>query len=550
MKRKSTVKKVLITLTALILIGAIAAGVYFKSHSPNEPVNVFSFRFIGMTEYWGDSQESSGFVKTDRVQTVFLSDTQSVTEVYVSQGDTVKKGDALMAFDTTLTDLSLERKRLDVERLKLQLEDAKDQLARIKRMKPMVIPAPSEDKEEKPDQGVKLMEAYEISKDHKYDGSSAAKALICWIRSDTNVGNKVYNAIWEKAVEYQTINAEEAREEAESEGEGESDSTEPLPEEPAEPEPINVTKFYVVFKVTQNNMSLGGTKTWQGLVVSKRSDGAFSIQFFDPGSLPDHMRPDDQKQEEKPQIDYGSGFTASQIAEMRAEQEKTIKDLEFNIKMEETEYKIMQTEVSDGKVYAEVDGVVTSVLTEAEAEELGMPLLKISGGGGFFVEGSISELARDTVTVGSQVTVNDWRSGMTYTGTIQSIGDYPSSNGYWSGMGNPTATYYPFTVFVEDDADLLSESYVSIVYASGANQNGIYLENPFLRTENGRSYVYLRGADGTLEKRFVTTGKSLWGSYTEILEGITAEDFIAFPYGTHVKAGAPTVEAELQALYE
>ena len=73
---------------------------------------------------------------------------------------------------------------------------------------------------------------------------------------------------------------------------------------------------------------------------------------------------------------------------------------------------------------------------------------------------------------------------------------------------------------------------------------------PFLRTEGGRSYVYLRGEDGLLEKRYVTTGKSLWGSYTEILDGITEEDFLAFPYGKHVTEGAQTVEAEIRALYE
>ena len=166
------------------------------------------------------------------------------------------------------------------------------------------------------------------------------------------------------------------------------------------------------------------------------------------------------------------------------------------------------------------------------------------------MEGSISELARDTVTIGSEVTINDWRSGVTYFGTIESIGNYPSSNGYWSGAGNPTATYYPFTVFVEEDADLQSGSYVSIVYSAGANQNGIYLENPFLRTEGGRSYVYLRGEDGKLEQRFVTTGKSLWGSYTEILDGLTDADFLAFPYGPDVKPGAPTAEADIRALYE
>ena len=542
MKRKAPVKKILLCLTALILVGAIGAGIFLTTRNSGEPVNVYAFHQIGMTEYWGDSQESSGYIQTDRVQTVYLTSTQTVTEILVSEGDTVKKGDVLMTFDTTLSDLSVERMRLDVEKLKLQLEEAKDQLARIKRMKPMVIPAPEEETEE--DKGVKLTDAYQISTDIKYDGSSASKALICWIRTDTNVGNKIYQALLETAEAYQTQNALEA----------ETESTEPadetLPEDPTEPEPIKVDKFYVVFKVTSGNMSLGSRTTWQGLQITKRNDGSFSIRFFDAASLPDHMLPKDDSAQEKPQIDFGSGFTAAQIAEMRSQQEKTIKDLEFNIKMAETEYKIMLTEVSDGKVYAEVDGVITSVLTEEEAQENGAPLLKVSGGGGFFVEGTIGELSRDTVAVGSEVTVNDWRSGMSYTGIIQSIGDYPSSNGYWSGMGNPTTTYYPFTVFVEESADFQSGSYVSITYSAGGTQSGIYLENPYLRTDGGRSYVYVMGADGKLEQRFVTTGKSLWGSYTEILDGITSEDFLAFPYGTDVKPGAPAVEADIWALYE
>ena len=147
-------------------------------------------------------------------------------------------------------------------------------------------------------------------------------------------------------------------------------------------------------------------------------------------------------------------------------------------------------------------------------------------------------------------TVNDWSSGMTYVGRIESLGDYPSADGSWNGMGNPTASYYPFRVFVEESADLQSGSYVSITFAAGNAEQGVYLENPFLRTENGRSYIWVRGEDGKLEQRYVTTGKSLWGSYTQILEGLGEEDFLAFPYGKNLKNGAETVESEISALYE
>ena len=582
MKRNNKLKKILIPVISLILAGAIGAGIWFSSRTPKDPVNVFSFNYIGMTEYWGDSQESSGYVQADNVQTVFLSNTQTVTEIMVSMGDHVQKGDVLMSFDTTLSDLALERKRLDVEKLKLQLEDAKDQLAKIKRMKPMVIPDPPKEPEENTNLGVALTEPYKISTQSQYDGSSKEKALICWLHSDTAINDDLFRALQQQAEAFQTLNAAkedsnsssgsstdipteiptelpteaptetpaETPSEAPTEDPGVLPDTPDIPEDPTEPEKVTVNRFYVVFKVTSGNMSLGARTAWQGILASKNDGGSFSFKFFDASFLNDYTLSATEQAPEGPHIDYGSGFTSAQLAEMRAQQEKTIKNLEFSIKMAEADYKIMQTEASDGKVYADVDGVVVSLLTEEEAQMTGQPLMKISGGGGFYVEGYLSELDRDRITVGTEVTVNDWRSGMMYTGTIESIGDYPNANGNWNGMGNPTATYYPFTVFVPDDADLQSGSYVSVMYAAGSSENGLYLENPFLRTEGGQSYVYLRGEDGNLEQRFVTTGKSLWGSYTEILDGITAEDFLAFPYGTAVKAGAPTVEADLSALYE
>jgi hypothetical protein len=176
-------------------------------------------------------------------------------------------------------------------------------------------------------------------------------------------------------------------------------------------------------------------------------------------------------------------------------------------------------------------------------------VLKVSGGGGFYVEGFVSELEKDKMQIGQEVTVNDWNTGMTYTGTISSMGDFPARDGCWNGMGNPNASYYPFFVFVDGSADLQAGRYVSVMYSAGESENGVYLQKPFLRTEGGRSYVYVLGENGKLEQRYVTTGKDLWGSYTEILEGLTAEDLVAFPYGKNVKPGAKAEEGDMSNLY-
>ena len=84
MKRKSKGKVLVIVLIAALILGGAGAGIwYFTQNRTSEPVGVYPFNYVGMTEYWGDSQESYGPITTDRVQTVFLSDTQTVTEVVV-----------------------------------------------------------------------------------------------------------------------------------------------------------------------------------------------------------------------------------------------------------------------------------------------------------------------------------------------------------------------------------------------------------------------------------------------------------------------------------
>ena len=69
----------------------------------------------------------------------------------------------------------------------------------------------------------------------------------------------------------------------------------------------------------------------------------------------------------------------------------------------------------------------------------------------------------------------------------------------------------------------------------------------YIRTEEGKSYVYVQGAEGKLEKREITTGPTLWGQ-TKIYSGMEMGEYVAFPYG--VKEGAPTEEKNLSDLYQ
>ena len=309
------------------------------------------------------------------------------------------------------------------------------------------------------------------------------------------------------------------------------------------------SSFYTILKITEGNLEKAPCTTWQGLKVTAYDGGGFGFSFCDAPGQEFFFPEETDGGFSFPEIDYGSGMTAAEIAKLCREQEKKIKDLTADAVITQSEYNLMLREFSDGSIRATLDGVVVGLLTEEEARQNKLPMLKVSGGGGFYVRGSVSELEKDKLKPGQEVSVNDWNTGMMYTGTVESIGDFPIQDEGWNGMGNPNASYYPFRVFIDGTADLQEGSYVSVTYSAAEAENGIYLENPFLRTDDGEPYVYVRGKNGKLEKRTVTTGKSLWGSYTEICSGLTADDYVAFPYGKNVRPGAATQESDLSALY-
>ncbi len=51
----------------------------------------------------GDTSNTSGMVTTDKLQKIYISQSQTVKKVWVKEGDSVKKGTALVSYDSTLT---------------------------------------------------------------------------------------------------------------------------------------------------------------------------------------------------------------------------------------------------------------------------------------------------------------------------------------------------------------------------------------------------------------------------------------------------------------
>ena len=147
--------------------------------------------------------------------------------------------------------------------------------------------------------------------------------------------------------------------------------------------------------------------------VNTKQEEFIDMRFFKPSTTTSVDTTNDN-------IVWNSGYTYSELVSMRNEKQKEIDELTFQIKIGKAELKIMEKEADDGEVKAEFDGVVSSVLEPQNAIEINAPMIKVTGGGGFYVEGAVSELDLATIQIGQTVSVTSWDTYMTYEGTVVS----------------------------------------------------------------------------------------------------------------------------------
>ena len=130
-------KKILAgVLTAVIAVGAVSGIVLGVRAANRQPVMVVS---AGELNYGGGwySSEMQGMITSDVSQDVYLTDTQTVSEVMVKEGDTVQEGDVLLTYDTAMTSLNLEREKLNRQQIDLKVQVAQENLKKLRNTKPV-----------------------------------------------------------------------------------------------------------------------------------------------------------------------------------------------------------------------------------------------------------------------------------------------------------------------------------------------------------------------------------------------------------------------------
>ena len=525
MKNKGKVKKTIIISASVAVAAALCAGsLIFLAPRLSKPVPVYDFSDIS-ADYYDEALNFDGTVSAGSVQSVYLGNTKKVKAICVSEGDTVKAGDTLMTFDTTLSQIAVERARLNVEKLRLKVKEAEKSLAEISKLTPFV-PVPA------PEKNVHILkDEYEIIVPDGADGAGEDSPLICLLSESAEADNTVFEALREKC--------------AEACGEA----------------PENINECCVVFTSRAGDTSDGERTVWQGVRIMYGEEISFA--FFNASGISDPFDGGNSDDTDDGS-DGKAGHTAEEIKKMKAEATQQLKNAKKDAEMAAAEYKIMRAEKESDRVTAELDGTVTSVLDPETAAGSDSPIIKVSGSGGCYITCTIDEWSREKLSVGAEVTVSSWITDTVIDGTVQSIGDTPveASNGsggkiygdvYSYGYSNESnITYYPFTVLVEDTKLLSAGEYVSIEYRPGADGgSSLYIMNMFIRKDTGGgTYVYAETDGGTLEKRHIKVGKTVWEEYTEVISGLNGDEKLAFPYGSSVREGAHTKDGDPSELYD
>ena len=562
---KKLKKGIIIAACAVGVCGAVWGGLTIARNAQRSDVKVYSVNDFCMTDYWGDTSSTSGMVTTDKIQKVFLSSSQTVNKVWVAEGDSVRKGDKLISYDSTLTQASVEQAKIDYDRQDESLTTAKNELEYLKKAKNKETLKQALDKLTAELDALK--KKYNEDPDHPYNGDAPVTegAIKDYKKTMTVKGadgsDQTVNVLYYSWLSASRLNDSKVTEILTNLATLRADKDHPS------------VDTYVVLVQRYEDKVGGYVDNTVGLVITETytagDDTAVpavpesrSVSFSVRSDLPEfedtERKYDDaaiKKLQQKINLAnmyLENSMEQKDLAKAIVDKAQEVKEKEVNLRLAKLSLDKKIKELGDGNVYAEFDGTVKAVRNADEAYNNSEAVIELSGGGGYYVTGTLSEMELGSVKVGDTVSISSWMTGAACEGTIVSIDDYPTTSGNSWGDGNRNVSYYPFKVFVEEDAGLQANDYVDIQYQNAGTQeqgSSLYLQSWFIRTDNGKSYVMARNEDGRLEQRWVQTGRDLWGSYTQIRGGLTTDDYVAFPYGRDVVEGARTVEAAADELY-
>ena len=130
-------KKNVMIITAAVLVCAITiTGIARAVRGGGSAVDVTQVSYLN-SGWWDEGTSTSGYVTANASQDVYLESDSVVEKVYVKKGDKVKIGDTLLEYDKTLLQLNLEEEQINKQIQELELQGAKNDLEKLKKITPV-----------------------------------------------------------------------------------------------------------------------------------------------------------------------------------------------------------------------------------------------------------------------------------------------------------------------------------------------------------------------------------------------------------------------------
>lgn len=516
-----TVKKkklvVFCGMISILLIGGIGCYLTFMRSNEIETIPVAHLS----TSWWGDLEESSGYIDSNVTQNVMLENFKTVKEVLVAEGDRVQVGDPLIVYDQSLKELELEVQQSKVKGLDTQIQLAKKELQNLQSMVSFAVER---------NQPKTVMASYEEETDAKEglnynseffpldDGTYQVEAhkedqlhvsFLYRLKGLDEVGTAAVFAPMK--LNLIVLSDDGNKESVWIDGE---DLT--IPEGLVS---MSVGDYLSMIK--DENLGPDGEK------VPGQEEPPISAE-------PPAAQPDDEELDQD-ETEGEDTYSKEELQQLIQEKRSSVRGLELDYKEALLKEQQIKKEIEQLTVRSSVNGVVKKVEDYQSKIDDGTPLLVVTSDEGFYLKGTLNEYQLAKVAVGQIVDIQSYETGMSYEARITEIYPYPvEDNQDWG----PKVSRYPFVATIEGDQQLIPDMNVSVTLKSPQEEGqNLYIDMAYVGEDHGQKFVYKVDQNKRLVKEPVQTGKVIYGSYIEILSGVNEEDHLAFPYTKNIKDG-------------
>ena len=219
-----------------------------------------------------------------------------------------------------------------------------------------------------------------------------------------------------------------------------------------------------------------------------------------------------------------------------------------NISSKKKDIEKVQNNLKNASVKSEVAGEVQAINENGGSDNNGNPLpfMTIVETSGFRVKGYVNENNAAALREGTEVIIRSRVSDQTWKGSVDTVDwNNPVQQQSYYDSDTSLSSKYPFYVTLDEGDGLLLGQHVYIEPDYGQEDeqdaSAINLPSYFISDPDGKPWVWAQSSKGKLEKRDLKLGEYNADTDTyPVLEGLTAEDYIAYP-DESLKAGMACV---------